>query len=77
MEQAAFIRSLEKNIDGVSPGSLDAGTVLGSLAQWDSLAVLTVIALVQEQTGARLAGSAVNACVTVGDLHRLAHPASV
>lgn len=70
-----FIRLLEKNIDGVAAGSLDESTVLASLPQWDSLAVLTVIALVGEQYGKVITGRQIGLCVTVGELATLAESA--
>lgn len=71
MTLAAFIALLEKNIDGVISGSLRPETVLASLSQWDSLAVLTVIAMVEESNGVRLRGVEITACATVADLYAL------
>jgi acyl carrier protein len=73
MDESGFIRSLEQNIDGVAPGALTPGTVLDTLPQWDSLAVLTVIALVSEQSGRTLSGTSIRNCRTVADLFVLAH----
>lgn len=75
MDESAFIRSLEQNIDGVVPGALRAETVLATLPQWDSLAVLTVIALVNEQSGRALSGASIGKCRTVTELYALAHGA--
>lgn len=71
MNTEEFARALEANIDGIAPGSLGPDTELAALDGWDSLAVLTSIALIEEAYGRVVSGEAIRACRTVADLHRL------
>lgn len=46
----------------------DKETVLEDMEMWDSVAVLTFIALIDEKFGKQYHASEVTACKTVGDL---------
>ena len=70
-EITEFIRNLEDSVDGIAPGSLAPDTVLDSLAVWDSLALLSVLAMMDTEFDRQVTGSDVKACKTVEDLHRL------
>lgn len=43
----------------------------GGPADWDSLAIVSTIALIDEYAGVQVAGTALAACVTVDDVLRL------
>ena len=47
-------------------------TLLADAGAWDSLAVVCTIALLDEKAGVEVDGEALAACVTVGDVLRLA-----
>lgn len=47
-------------------------TVLAEAGSWDSLAVVCVIALLDEKAGVQVDGRALAECVTAGDVLRLA-----
>lgn len=70
MKYFEFYQLLDEIIEE-APATVQAHTVLGELAGWDSLAVLSLIALVDERFKQPLAGNAVAACVTAGDLSKL------
>ena len=73
MKYSEFYQLLDEIIEA-APGTVQAHTVLGELAGWDSLAVLSLIALVDERLKLPLAGKAIAACVTAEDLRGLLGP---
>jgi len=66
-----FTQALEQNIDGLQAGDLTPGTELEKLSQWDSLAVLTTIAMADADFGVSLTGEDVRGARTAGELHQL------
>ncbi|MGB0408380.1 MAG: acyl carrier protein [Opitutales bacterium] len=51
MQLDQFIRDFEGAIDDVQSGSLSPESAFREIEQWDSLAVLTVIAMVNSEYG--------------------------
>lgn len=49
MNIEAFINEFEESIEGLEPGTVRPETVLRDLPQWDSLAVLTTLAMVDAE----------------------------
>lgn len=47
-------------------------TVLASVGTWDSLAVVCIVALLDDKAGVQVEGAALNACATVADVLKLA-----
>jgi acyl carrier protein len=47
-------------------------SVLDEVGSWDSLSIVCTIALLDEKAGAEVDGQALAACVTAGDVLRLA-----
>ncbi len=68
----AFIRELEQGIEGVQPGSLGPDTVFEDLPQWDSLAVLATLAVVDGAFGVQVSAEDIRRCPTIQELHALA-----
>lgn len=60
--------SLLENIMDLDEGTLTADTVLADLDEWDSLSVLSFVALMDEQFSKNIAGKDALACNTVGEL---------
>lgn len=52
--------------------SVTEATVLEEAGSWDSLSVVSMIALIDEKAGAEVDGEALARCVTAGDVLRLA-----
>lgn len=71
-----FIELLKENIDGLQKEELAIGTCLSKIEAWDSLAVLTLLGLVEEQYGCELSGAAVSQARTIGDLYQLVENAA-
>jgi len=71
MTEPEIIAALEENIDGIEEGTLSPVTPLAECAQWDSLAVLTVIAMADADYGVELSGSELRECSTPRDICNL------
>ena len=71
MNITTFIQQFEASIDGIEPGSVSADTVLASIPQWDSLALLITLAMADAEYGVTLSGNEINACVTMQNLFDL------
>ncbi|MNN83852.1 hypothetical protein D3C81_2009430 [compost metagenome] len=52
----------------VAEGTLEMSTVLESLEDWDSLGVVSTIAIVDGMFGIQLDGEVIANCITLGDL---------
>ena len=70
MTRFELLRELEQISDSPS-GSLADATKLKALKQWDSLAVVSFIAIADEKLGLTLDAGAVAKAVTVSDLVQL------
>lgn len=68
MNVKQLIADLEANLDAITPGSIAPDTVLAEIPAWDSLAILIVISLADEQYGVTLTGDEVRAANTPADL---------
>jgi acyl carrier protein len=60
-----FIEDFEEAVEDIEPGSLTAVTKFRELGAWDSLAVLTVIAMVDAEYDVRLKADALKSCETL------------
>jgi acyl carrier protein len=61
------ISLIEETLE-IEPGTLTSETVLSSLAEYDSMAKLSLIVLTDEEFGKKLTGEQIRAFVTVGDI---------
>lgn len=69
MDERIFLQRFAETL-GVDPATLTRGSRLGDA--WDSVAVVSTIALIDELSGATVSGDALAACRTVADVLRLA-----
>jgi acyl carrier protein len=67
MTRAEFLAALEEMLEA-DAGSLSPDTALDSLDSWDSLAVISFIALVDEHFDHVVAGEDLAKAKTIGDL---------
>lgn len=67
MTRAEFLAALEEMLEA-DAGSLSPDTALDSLDSWDSLAVISFIALVDEHFDHVVAGEDLAKVKTIGDL---------
>lgn len=63
-----FIEDFENAVEDVEPGSLSANTAFKSIEQWDSLSVLTLIAMVDADYDVRLKAKELKQVDTLSDL---------
>lgn len=70
MELETFIRNFEDAVEDVESGTLDGSTAFRSIEQWDSLAVLTVIAMVDAEYDVRLKAKELKQVDTLAGLHQ-------
>ena len=70
MSFTEFLSRLETAIDA-RPGTLQRGQTLNDIAEWDSVAVLGFIGMVDENFRFQVAAKDIAACRTVEDLAAL------
>ncbi|WP_042165721.1 acyl carrier protein [Paenibacillus gorillae] len=71
MTTIEFIANFEENVVFVPVGTLTVESVLDELEDWDSMATVATIALVDESFGVQLNGTQLLACQTLNDLIEL------
>jgi acyl carrier protein len=72
MQAEAFLREIELALE-LPAGSLKGDERLEDIPEWDSLAVISFIALVDEKLGLAVDGEKLAETKTVGDLLALVH----
>jgi acyl carrier protein len=72
MRTEAFLREIEAALE-LPEGSLKGDEQLADIPEWDSLAVISFIALVDEKLGLAVDGEALANAQTVADLLALVH----
>jgi|TARA_B110000037_G_scaffold182681_1_gene210514 acyl carrier protein len=65
MSLEKFIEEFEEAVEDIEPGSLTVATKYRELEAWDSLAVLTVIAMVDAEYDVRLKADTLKNCETL------------
>jgi acyl carrier protein len=63
-----FIRNFEEAIEGLEEGTVRPETVFRDLPQWDSLAVLTTLAMADAEYEVSLSANELHECRTVTEL---------
>jgi acyl carrier protein len=66
-----FIKNFEESIDGVTSGEIKATTEFRKLDCWDSLAVLSLLVMIDRTYHKQLDADALRACVTINDIYKL------
>jgi acyl carrier protein len=64
----AFIINFESAIEGIEQGSVKADTILRDLPQFDSLATLSIIAMIDANYQTTINADDLAACATIQDL---------
>ena len=59
---------LHNAVEAIEPDSLTAGTVFTDLPEWDSLAALSVLAMVDAEYETEISGKELRGCKTLQDL---------
>ena len=71
MDIKTFIQEFEASIEGLEPGTVTPETRFQELEQWDSLAVLTTIAMVDAEFEVELTANEILACNTIREFAEL------
>lgn len=68
-----FIQNIEENIDAIEAGTLAPDTCLRELPAWDSLAVLSMLAMVDAEFGVQITGTEINDCGSITEVLEVIH----
>ncbi|NBD38400.1 MAG: acyl carrier protein [Verrucomicrobia bacterium] len=71
----AFVEHLAEALEQ-SPDNLSPETKLRDIPNWDSLAILTTLSMVDEQYDVTLSGPELQHCETIGDVYAKVRAAS-
>lgn len=63
-----FIKNFEESIEGLEPSSVRPETVFRELPQWDSLAVLTTLAMIDAEYEVSISANEIAECRTIQEL---------
>jgi len=73
MNSQMFLAQLDEILE-LPKGTLQGGEALADLENWDSLAMMSFLALASDQYASTLSPRAIAGCKTVTDLMHLAQP---
>lgn len=68
MDIQSFISHFEQAIDGLDAGSISAQTEFQQLPQWDSLAFLSLLAMLDAEYAVDVPGAKIVECRTIEEL---------
>lgn len=71
MEVNEFVTNFENAIEGIEPGSLSPATQYHKIEQWDSLALLCLLAMIDCEYDVQIPGMELKACDTLQDVFNL------
>lgn len=66
-----FTSKVEREIDGIVPGSLKGDTHYRDIPAWSSMHALIIIALAETEYDVTLTGEDMRKCQTVGDIYAI------
>ena len=66
-----FLTKFTNNIEGIDAATVFLETPLSSIPQWDSLALLGTLAMVDSEYNVQISGLELQSCSTVGDIANL------
>ena len=68
MELNDFISKFANLFEETDPATITADTVYSQLEEWDSVMVLSLISMIDEEFGVALTGNEMKSAVTIQDL---------
>lgn len=71
MDLKEFVQAFAAEFEETPAESFTPETVYKDLDEWDSLIVLSIIALVDEEFNVRITGQDLRDCKTIGDIFNL------
>ena len=69
MDLESFVSNFAAEFPESPRDRFNAETRYRELDEWDSLATLTIISMVDEKYGLRITGNELRACTTIGELY--------
>ena len=63
-----FLRNFENSIENIEANSLTTETKFKEIEQWDSLALLTTLAMIDSEYKVALTAEEIDQCITIADL---------
>lgn len=66
-----FIKKIEAEIDGITPGTLTPGSRFRELPEWSSMHALIIIALAETEYDVSITGEELRGCKTVQDIYNV------
>ena len=71
MEADQFVRHFENAVEGIEPESLTPETQYHKIPQWDSLALLCLLAMIDCEYDVQVGGMELKTCDTLRDIYNL------
>jgi acyl carrier protein len=71
MEVEQFVRHFENAVEGIEPESLTPQTQYHRIPQWDSLALLCLLAMIDCEYDVQVPGMELKQCDTLEDVYKL------
>lgn len=68
---AVFIKKIEGEIDGITPGTLTPDSRFRELPEWSSMHALIMIALAETEYDVSISGEDLRGCKTVQDIYNV------
>jgi acyl carrier protein len=64
-----FVKAFASEFDEIPAGQITFDTVYKDIDSWDSLAVLTIISLIDDEFEVTITGADLRSCATIKDLY--------
>jgi acyl carrier protein len=71
MEINQFVRNFENAIFGIEPNSLNPDTRFREIEQWESLALLCLLAMIDSEYDVQVGGMELKQCETLRDIFEI------
>lgn len=68
---AVFIKKIEAEIDGLTPGILTPDSLFRDLPEWSSMHALIIIALAETEYDVSISGEDLRGCKSVRDIYNV------
>lgn len=68
MNESQFLQNFVENIDGIDRDAVTLDTALKDIPQWDSMAILTTLAMIDTEYNLQVSGTEIQQAVYVRDL---------
>lgn len=77
MDLGTFVKEFEASLHGIAPGSVEPSTKFQELGEWESVALLNVIGLIDIEFNTQISADEIMKCQTVEDIYILARQQAI